>query len=191
MPLLYGRLVGWTRWWVADCRPVRRGSTALGNSGAQFWRMQIRKLRSAKYGTVANKAVGPVGDSWRGKWWWKQRWCTLIDSRFCAGSKFEPGTQSGQGFVKWWYNKASVIVKSCIQLSAVVYVVECRGNKHSSNGEVGLRVKCRLLDAHRCTDSSSPPYYKDPVTVAGRRDYMSVFPQYHCVLYKLRFSQKY
>lgn len=73
---------------------------------------------------------------------------------FCAGSKFVPG-RSLVGFVRWWWNKAIVIVKSCIQLSAVAYVVECRGDKHSSNGEVGLRVKCRLLDA-RCTDSSSP-----------------------------------
>lgn len=83
-----------------------------------------------------------------------------------------------------------MIVKLCIQPSTVAYVVECRGDKHSSNGEVGLQVKCRTLDA-RCADSSSPRIIKIQALSLGYRDYMSVFPQYHCVLYKSSISEKY
>jgi hypothetical protein len=50
---------------------------------------------------------------------------TLIDSRSAPDQNLNQDAL-WPGFVKWWYNKAIVIVKSCIQLSAIAYVVECR-----------------------------------------------------------------
>lgn len=68
---------------------------ALGDSGAQSWRIQVRRLRGAEYKMAANKTGEPVGGgSWCGKCW--EPSCTLIDSRSELDQNLYRA-QSGQG----------------------------------------------------------------------------------------------